>query len=182
MKYYIKSHTPGTSLPEEMLSLYIDAFPSDERRSWRSTNDISRFLSAHKEMNISLLYDGQNHFGGFIIYWYLTEDTIYIEHLATLPSLRGNGLGTMIIEHMTNTYGKHLILEVEPPTDTITQRRVNFYERNGLILHESLQYRQPPYSPDKQPLDLCIMTTPALSDEELNVRIIPNLYKIVYGA
>lgn len=181
MQYMISTFSKNEHLPEEMLQLYTDAFPSDERRPWKAITDVTDFMSEHPEMHMLLMRNAENSFAGFMIYWTLTDKVIYVEHLATLPSLRGNGLGAMLISELTNRTDCQVLLEVEPPADEMTRRRIGFYQRQNFVLHKDLPYRQPPYSPEKQAIDLCIMSTPGLSDEELASKIIPQLHRLVYG-
>lgn len=180
MSYHITSYSTQEQLPQEMLQLYKEAFPADERRSWDTSKDVTNFMDSHKDMYMSFIRDENNSFAGFIIYWNLTEKTIYVEHLATLPYLRGNGLGAMLISNLINTSGCRVLLEVEPPDNDISRRRIEFYRRQNMIIHNDLPYRQPPYSPDKQAIDLCIMSTSDISDHELSSKIIPRLHQLVY--
>ena len=109
MEYTIKEVQPGMEIPAEMLDLYKDAFPPEERRPWDTPEDVRLFI---------------------LVFWHLTDNVIYGEHLATLPHLRGNGLGAKFIADFERTDpGMELVLEVEPPVDELTLRRIVFYGR-----------------------------------------------------
>lgn len=170
-------------IPEALITLYISAFPVDERRDWHNNSDIQYFLENHPDMHI-ISVSSENKFVGFISYWILNSPIqyiIYIEHLAVSKSLRGNGFGKRLINYIRKQYPKSgLILEVEPPTDDTSKRRIEFYEHLGLILHSGFEYIQPPYSSNKQSMHLNIMTTPDISQKQLKEFIIPVLHKKVY--
>ena len=70
------------------------------------------------------------------------DDIVFIEHLATDVKLRNGGLGSHILQSIISSCNKMVCLEVEPPVDDLTNRRVKFYERNGLYLN-NYPYIQP---------------------------------------
>lgn len=176
----ITNYRKGDKLPEELLQLYIEAFPADERRPWQSTEELIVFADTHPEMKIRLItVDGK--FAGLMIFWELDDSLRYIEHLATLPELRGQGLGKQLMDSLKDE-GASILLEVEPPVDELTRRRVNFYRRLGLELHEALPYLQPPYAEGLEPVALGLMTTPEVTDTILSDIYIPLLWKFVYDA
>ena len=72
------------------------------------------------------------------------------------------------------------MLEVEPPTEHISIRRIRFYERNGFVI-SSLPYLQPPYTPQLQPLELKLMSTDATFLSENFDHIVSTLYNYVYN-
>ena len=88
MEYTIKEVQPGMEIPAEMLDLYKDAFPPEERRPWDTPEDVRLFMDGHPRMHMKIM-ETDNRFVGFLIYWHLTDNVIYGEHLATLPHLRG---------------------------------------------------------------------------------------------
>ncbi|WP_332367848.1 GNAT family N-acetyltransferase [Spirosoma telluris] len=72
-----------------------------------------------------------NQLVGFIIYWQW-PDVLFIEHFAIDPALRGQQFGQQALAQLVRTDYTHVILEVERPEDETSQRRVRFYERQGL--------------------------------------------------
>ena len=58
-----------------------------------------------------------------------------------------------------------VILEIEPPADTLSRRRKRFYERLGLRENPYLHV-QPPYQADCGPTRLVVMSRPALTRAE----------------
>ncbi|MGM9802901.1 MAG: GNAT family N-acetyltransferase [Muribaculaceae bacterium] len=141
----------------EIISLYTDAFPPNERRNCQS---LQRILTEQKQFHITAI-NLNNEFAGFISYWQF-NGFCYVEHLATLPHLRGNGLGLQLMNHLKGlNLEPVIVLEVEPPIDSLTSRRIAFYERQGFVLHSDFDYVQPPYSPQQDPVQLMLMTYPA---------------------
>lgn len=123
-----------------MEKLMEQAFPAEERRL---PEDQRRVVDTDPRMVANaLVLDGS--FVGLLTYWKL-DGFVYVEHLATLPGLRGKGLGAEVMKRLTAEAGVPVVLEVELPEDEMTCRRVNFYRRCGLVLWERQAYLQPPY-------------------------------------
>ena len=108
------------------------------------------------------------------------DDFIFIEHLATLPENRNHGLGAQLLNEIINSTSKIVCLEVEPPVDAITRRRVAFYERNGMFFNE-YPYIQPSISMGREPIPLFIMTSKSKIDRGEFLKIKNTLYKHVYN-
>lgn len=168
--------TATNSLLERLFPLYEAAFPEAERRT---RQQLTRMIAQTGAMNFNAilmspeelaadsgepvcteaeeLFQGQKVCGLFS-FWNL-GDFLYLEHLATFPELRNRRIGGKVLSYMEQHYPTLQLLEVEPPTDELTRRRVAYYERNGFcVLNRS--YVQPPYSQfaaDKQGLPLWIM-------------------------
>ena len=161
----------------EIQDLYESAFPRDERR------DFSVFLNLLKSdsrFRVRIGTDGEcGRFLCFISYWNF-GDFCYIEHFAVVPELRGHGIGKAAMRDFFNNAGKRVILEVEPPADGITRRRIALYESMGYVLWDSYRYTQPPYAPHLNALELKLMTYGEFSTACIDhaVRII---HSEVYG-
>ena len=107
------------------------------------------------------------------------EDFMFIEHLATMPEYRNKGFGAQLLREITSNTTKIVCLEVEPPIDELTRRRVRFYERNGMFFNE-YPYIQPSISEGRQPIPLFIMTSNRkISEQEFSI-IKNKLYREVY--
>ncbi len=107
------------------------------------------------------------------------ENFTFIEHLATLPEYRNKGLGAQILREIISGTLNTVCLEVEPPVDELTRRRVGFYERNGMFFN-SYPYIQPSISKGREPIPLFIMTSKGEIDEQKFIEIKNTLYKEVY--
>ena len=109
------------------------------------------------------------------------ENFVFIEHLATLPEYRNKGLGAQLLHEIISSTDKIVCLEVEPPIDELTTRRVGFYERYGMLFN-SYPYIQPSISECREPIPLFIMTSNRKVDEQEFIKIKNKLYKEVYKA
>lgn len=125
-------------------SLLKSAFPLEERRDDKQQRD----YTDHNPNFQSYLIRENGENIGLLNLWKLSlpdsEGFTYVEHLATDPLRRNGGLGKKIMEYLKEKCGSNLVLEVERPTDELTQRRIGFYERCGLSLCQG-DYQQPPY-------------------------------------
>ena len=75
--------------------------------------------------------------------------------------------------------GKAFCLEVEPPTEEMAKRRIEFYKRIGFVLNE-YPYMQPSLGEGKNPIPLMIMSykEPLTKESFENIRKV--LYREVY--
>ncbi len=155
-------------------SLYESAFPEDERRDF---DEWMYLLENQEEFEVFAIYD-ENEAVGFITVWGW-DSWRYVEHFAIDNSRRGGGIGANAFEQLLNMDKRPLILEVEPPTDEISKRRISFYERQGMKIHEDYEYIQPAYSKDKKALPMRLMTydVPEGTDLSEPVRL---MYRDVY--
>ena len=112
--------------------------------------------------------------------WCFDEFT-FIEHLATLPEYRNCGLGAKLLCGIIESDSKQVCLEVEPPEDALTRRRIGFYERNGMHFN-AYPYIQPSISAGREPIPLFIMTSSRTIDENTFQKMKNTLYKEVYNA
>lgn len=139
---------------DSLVSIYKQSFPIDEQRP---VEDIARLISNDTRYTLYAIVEDKSTLLGLLTTWTFSEFA-YIEHFALSPDLRSRGYGTQAIATFIELIHKPIILEVEPPVDPITLRRVHFYERNGLTLYD-YPYIQPPYTPDCKPVELRLMGT-----------------------
>lgn len=155
--------------------IYQQSFPTKEQRPVES---MARLLTGDTRYGISALLDESGTLIGLLTSWKF-ETFVYIEHFAITPTLRSSGYGTMALKAFMQSLSLPMVLEVEPPIDDTTQRRVQFYRRNGLILYEH-NYFQPPYTPGLKGVALKLMgSIPENKDFVTNVS--HTLHKEVYG-
>lgn len=124
---------------EDLLELYIESFPLRERRE---TDALKRHITNKENMFFNAIYESEE-LAGFIIYWNFDE-FIYVEHLAIFPEMRNRKIGRQILEFLAANFSKTRLLEVEPHTDELSGRRIDFYQRSGYEVLEK-NYIQPPY-------------------------------------
>ena len=148
----------------EALRLYDESFPLHERRERPSQESILR----DPDYSFDLIFDSDE-FIGLALFWE-KAGFIYIEHLCILPEKRNMHYGEMTLNALKKR-GSVIILEIDPPVDDISRRRMAFYERCGF--HEnSFHHIHPPYHNGFRGHELMIMSYPeAISDriyEEFN--------------
>jgi len=157
-------YTVGDNLEKLFDSVYeimTQSFPIDEIRSYEGQKALlvrsDYFLKTYVQ-NRQLL--------GFCAY-YVFDNFLYIEHLACTPLSRGLGIGSKLVQEVLVEAGdRRLILEVEPPVDELTKRRIGFYERLGFTLNPYEHY-QAPLNPTTGVVELKIMSSlGALSQDE----------------
>ena len=137
----------------EFWDIYSTSFPINERRVSNQQTDVFE----KQEYQVDT-YLSNNHVIGFIAFW-TTKDFIFIEHLAIAPEVRSKGLGSAILKPFIEREPIPVILEIEPPINDLTRRRLKFYESLGFIQNDHLHF-QPPYHTSDQPLHLVILTYP----------------------
>ncbi len=122
----------------DVWQIYESSFPRYERRS-RSQHE-QAVKSADGFYCKQLVQDEA--VVGLLFYWELPK-CLFVEHLAVAESWRGYGVGTAALKWLQEQ-GKLLILEIEPPLDSATCRRLEFYRNAGFELlpyeHEQLPF------------------------------------------
>lgn len=163
---------PQYPFVEELLH---SAFPTTERRDddaqRKNTDD-------HPAFTCYLITDNGESIGTVTV-WQL-EGFHYIEHLATSPSVRNRGYGRRIMETLSRQLPGLTVLEVEPPTEETSIRRIGFYCRCGFTLCER-PYLQPPYRKGDDPLPLLLMFTGADSIDGTFDTLSACIHREVYG-
>lgn len=139
---------------DSLVAVYKESFPIDEQRPIES---IAHLLTADPRFVAYALLDDAQRFMGMLTAWNFSAFT-YIEHFALSPTLRSKGYGTETLKTFIKATRKPIVLEVEPPTDALTQRRIRFYQRCDLTLYD-YHYIQPSYTPDGHAVPLCLMGT-----------------------
>ena len=143
---------------DDAINLYINSFPLCERRDITSHKIALSYSDYHFDFIIK-----DNKFIGIMLYWE-TNEFIFLEHFAILPSLRNNGFGQSAL-NLLKEKNKTIILEIEPPIDDLTIRRLNFYKRNDFYLtnHNHIQLK---YHKNDNDLILKIMSFPLPINEK----------------
>lgn len=155
--------TPSESkLWEQVWRLYTDSFPEWERRRISSHSRASE----DDAFNTYIALDNGN-LMGLVFYW-KSDGMIYIEHLAVNPIMRGKSIGSTIVKGLIDEYPDFtILLEIDPPVDEISKRRLAFYERLGFVMND-YEYVHPSYSKNGKPHPLKVLSLPApISPDEL---------------
>lgn len=160
---------------KEVQRIYETSFPIDERREFDSLLHLAQQNGAYKPEVVCK----NGTVVGFISSWNFDEWR-YIEHFAVDAALRGCGIGREVLRNFVERDARPVVLEVEPPIDKMSCRRVEFYTRQGFVLHNSYQYIQPPYDSNRNAVELRLMTYGAPVDCNLDA-LTALLHSRVYG-
>lgn len=156
-------------------NLLHESFPEEERRD----DDMQRYNTDNNPLFTTYLITDDAEYIGLITLWRLSG-FLYVEHLATSPSVRNKGYGKMIMQALLNNFpDSKIVLEVELPEDEFSKRRIGFYERNGFVLCRK-SYMQPPYRKSGSPIPMHIMFSGADSIDGMFDTITSEIYKNVY--
>lgn len=138
--------------------IYTTSFPVHEQRN---TEDIPAALELEEFHYDVFLAPEDDSLLAILCYW-MTDEFIYLEHFAVNPEKRNGGLGKIILDTLKSK-GKGklpVILEIDPPEDEISIRRLGFYQRSGFASNEQFDYIHPPYDPSGFPYPLLVMSFP----------------------
>lgn len=115
---------------------------------------------------------------GYICFWKF-DSFVFIEHFAILEGKRNQRIGSEFLKHFLLNTPHLIILEVERPTDLISEKRVHFYKRLGFTVN-LYDYIQPSYHKenDKVPMYICSFDR-SISHSEY-IRIIKQIKNVVY--
>lgn len=142
---------------EKVWEIYEDSFPTHEKRTYE---DHLRAIKDSRFHADAVMEDGQ--LAGLLFYW-LLDDSAYIEHFAIARSLRGQSYGTRILQRFCDQM-KRVILEIDPPVDQVSVNREHFYHRLG-FLSLPFAYTHPAYSKEYVPHTLVLMSYPDPMDD-----------------
>lgn len=159
---------------ETLRQAYHEGFPEEERRPWRSicTMDSPSFRFVPIRESGELV--------GFVTLWHLSG-FVYVEHLLVLACSRGGGVGARVVQALLSRYAPlPIVLEVEPEEmGVMACRRIGFYRRLGLSV-QSIDYIQPPYTPQGAWVPLRLMSCQDMPRAELE-RVARLIHREVYG-
>jgi ribosomal protein S18 acetylase RimI-like enzyme len=134
--------------------LYEDSFPVAERRK---EEDQLRAFSDEQFFPLSAWEGGE--LVGLLFYWEW-DSYRYLEHLAINPELRGQSYGSQLLRYLRDS--EHtIILEIDPLTNELSVRRLQFYERAGFTL-TPYRFVHLPYRLNVEPIELLIVSYPRM--------------------
>lgn len=140
----------------EWWQLYESSFPVTERRS------SAQHAAAMQNPAFHCLHlSDAAGFAGILAYWQW-QDTIYLEHLAITPERQGQGLGHQALALLQG----RVIVEIEPAVDSVSVRRLAFYESCGFycLSHPHVQLAFQSGQPD---IPLWLLSRPLLEESEI---------------
>jgi ribosomal protein S18 acetylase RimI-like enzyme len=150
--------TSNAHLFDRAFTLYQSSFPVEERRDDLEQQRVLNKNDYHFDL---IMMDDS--FIGVMLYWE-TDNFVFLEHFTTLPELRGNGYGKKALD-LLKTKNKIILLEIEPPVDDTTQRRYNFYKRNGFIMNP-YHHIQAKYHLGDEDLELKVLSYPKMLEKD----------------
>lgn len=157
-------------------ALWLAAFPPEERRDILAQR---RNVDRNARMRLLLIRNEERPIG-LLTLWSLPL-FFYCEHFALDTSLRGQGLGSVALRMLLQAIRQPLVLEVEPPVGKMEKKRVEFYQRQGLVLWKRTPYVQPPYHEGSVSLPLCLMATADLNERRDFPMVRRDIHHFVYG-
>ena len=110
----------------EAWELYEKSFPYNER--WNAEGYDRAFGDPNFEADG--IWRGDE-FIGILFHWG-ADGYRYVEHLAVSPALRGQNMGSAALSAFCRKVGR-VILEIDPPVDDISIRRLHISERLGFV-------------------------------------------------
>jgi N-acetylglutamate synthase-like GNAT family acetyltransferase len=152
-----------------LLTVLKSAFDRDEIRS---DEEIYSFYDSGK-MKAYGNYENDTLTGG--CFGWSVNDLFFVENLAIRKDLRDKGYGGKILEELKKRYGS-MLLEVQPPEDPMTRKRVVFYLRHGFHLSNE-EYILPPLQKNGSPLAYNLMSYHFSVNSETPERIYRKIYQ-----
>lgn len=122
----------------EFAKLYASSFPVFEQR----TDAQQAAAFAAPSYRLTAWVEGET-FIGFVAWWEF-ETYVYIEHFAVEGSLRGKGYGRAVLSEFISEVGKIVVLEIDPIVDQVSEGRLRFYIKCGLVSN-SYSHTHPAY-------------------------------------
>lgn len=139
--------------------LYIESFPLEERRTLMEQEQL-----LNKKNYKMLCYIKNDILLSIVFYWKISSYT-FLEHFAINSSLRGQSYGSKILEKFIEN-NENIVLEIEPITDKISEKRLKFYEKFNFVVNNYEHY-QIPFRKGEKELRLLLMSQekPLLDNE-----------------
>lgn len=131
--------------------IYTVSFPVFEQRNTKQ--QLEAFSDEHYHLSAWI---EDEKLLSFVSYWDF-EDYIYIEHLAVNPELRGQNIGSLMLGSFAEEVKKAVILEIDPPVDEVSRKRLAFYENLG-YKQNKYKHAHPAYNKDYKPHNLLVLS------------------------
>lgn len=143
---------PGERDWDRAQAVYRESFPFRERR-----NAADHLAALGDPLFHACVIRSGEEFAGILYYWD-TPRFAYVEHLAVDPALRGQNVGSRALKAFCRSMSR-VILEIDPPEDEISIRRLHFYQRLGFI-ENNCPYLHPSFSRPFDAHRLVLMSYP----------------------
>ena len=151
------------------------SFPKSEYREYEE----QKLLTKNNLYNLMTFRNEKNILIAFMATWNL-KNFKFIEHIAVDEKFRGMGIGTKIVKEFIENSNSEIVLEIEPPIDNTTIKRLNFYKKLGFVFNKYIYY-QPPIRKDFEKIKLNLLSYPQkLSKKKFRI-VREEIYKNVYN-
>ncbi|MCF0260908.1 MAG: GNAT family N-acetyltransferase, partial [Erysipelotrichaceae bacterium] len=114
---------------DELISLYLSAFPKEERKPYEVMEDMAR----RGRMRLWAVEDDEGLCA--LAYFILGREIVILDYLAVHPDKRDQLIGSWVLNRVFESFDKPVLVEIESTlrdADPMKVRRKNFYLRNGL--------------------------------------------------
>lgn len=170
----IRITNPDDASLKQLVSLYEEAFPAEERRN---IEQLKRLIVEQPSMYFNAVEcDGE--LSGLFVYWDF-DGFHYLEHLAVYAEMRNKKIGQQVLDYVQSHLQGIRLLEVEPTDNEMAARRVGYYERNGYRILDRT-YIQPSYDGVRNSIPLWIMGNQAYENPALLAKHIHTIKEKVY--
>ncbi|MEN6322035.1 MAG: GNAT family N-acetyltransferase [Proteiniphilum sp.] len=149
---------PDNESWKRIWELYEESFPLAERRK---ADDHLRACGDDRFFPLSAWEGGE--LIGLMFFWEW-DSYRYLEHLAINPEMRGQGYGSQLLRHLRDS-AHSIILEIDPLSNELSVRRLQFYERSGYTL-TPYRFVHLPYRLDAKAQELLILSYPRMITKE----------------
>lgn len=160
---------------DDVFSLMQKSFPKNEYRTYEN----QKKLLENPHYRIIPYFGEGNEFLAFAAIWDF-DFFKFVEHIAVSEKCRGMGIGSKIMRDITENSGIDVVLEIEPPVDETSVKRLKFYEKLGFKCND-YAYLQPPLNKNDKPIPLKILSYPQTIGEQKFKKIQKIIYSNVYG-
>ena len=160
---------------DDVFSLMQKSFPKNEYRTYEN----QKKLLKSKYYKIVPYFGNEKELLAFAAVWEF-ESFKFVEHIAVSEKCRGMGIGSKIMRDIIEKSDTDIILEIEPPNDEISTKRLRFYEKLGFKSND-YAYLQLPLNKNDKPIPLKILSYPQALGEQKFKNIKKIIYSNVYG-
>lgn len=151
---YLRITPDDTDRWDKVWTLYEESFPLAEKRK---KDDHLRAMEDNRFYPLSA-WDGEKLIG--LMFFWEWDSYRYLEFLAVNPELRGQSFGSQMLRTLRDS-SHTIILEIDPLSNELSVRRLQFYERAGYTL-TPYRFLHLPYRLDAAPQELLILSYPSM--------------------
>jgi GNAT superfamily N-acetyltransferase len=153
---------PGHPLWDAVWRLYIESFPPHERRQAPSHARASADPRFRSVAAVERKASGEDGELLALLFWWQGPGFVFVEHIAVNPAIRGRNIGSQVLQWLIDNSGADkVILEIDPPVDEVSCKRLHFYERLGFVA-DPTPYFHNSYAEGGQRHPLVLLCRPAL--------------------